>query len=189
MNMQTTAFIETLSSKHKDKFLSFSDLFIGKNYFNENNFNKLLELSTLQNLTASFVLLDTKSEIIGVRVTYVPGKWMNEISMTHLKNINVQNKEIAYFKSLFIHKQHQGKGYGPMLTNKSMQVLKQMGAKAILTHSWLESPNNSSVKYLENMGFQQLGLVKNFWIDFDYTCSGCGLQNCTCTAVEMILML
>ena len=54
---------------------------------------------------------------------------------------------MGYFKSLFIHEDYQGAGLGKTLSHKA-SVLKEMGAHAVLCHSWMESPKNSSQRYL-----------------------------------------
>ncbi len=174
--------ITALHKSDRQSFIHFSDEFIGQNYFNENNFDQQIHLSTLNHLCCSFVLKNIKKQLIGIRITYAPSLWDSFIDFAFLKDTN----GVAYFKSLFVDPKYQKKGLGPMLSRKSIEILKQMGAKKILTHSWKESPNNSSVKYLESAGFKSLGDIKNYWEKFDYLCSGCQIKPCQCTAVEMI---
>ena len=179
--------LEPLNTKHIEPFLEFSDKYIGKNYFNKDNFETQIKLSHLNSLNSSFVILTSDLQFIGLRITYSPGLWQNYINTQFLGQLKIPNHKVGYFKSLFIHPDYQGKNIGPYLSNSSLNVLKEMGCTHVVSHSWLESPNNSSVKYLERYGFKQLGVIKNFWKDVDYLCSGCNLTNCQCTAVEMIL--
>ena len=177
--------LEPLGPKHKKQFLSFTDQFIGNNYFNDDSFEKQIQLSLKNNLNCSFVLINEVNNIIGIRLTYAPGLWTNDIKTKYINN-SIDLNSVAYFKSLFIDPDYQKKGLGPLLSNKSIEVLKKMGATHILSHSWKESPNNSSVRYLEKWGFKPLGEISNFWFDIDYLCAGCNLKNCTCTSVEML---
>ena len=115
--------LETLSFEHQEQFLNFCNQYIGKNYFNANNFKLQLELSEKENLNASYVLLNVSKKIIGVRLTYAPGKWLTKIKTKHLSELNIDPKQIGYFKSLFIHPDHQGKKIGPYLSNQSISCL------------------------------------------------------------------
>ena len=178
--------LNNLSTKHEIKFLKFTDTFIGTNYFNKKNFKKQITLSTFNQLNSSFILLDN-NKIIGIRITYAPGKWANEIPTQFIQNTNINLNKVAYFKSLFIDSKYQKQGLGPFLSQKSIAVIKKMGGTHILSHSWKESPNNSSVRYLEKNGFKNLGEIKNFWKNIDYMCTGCNINPCTCTSVEMLL--
>ena len=93
---------------------------------------------------------------------------------------------MSYFKSLFVSGDYQQQGLGKTLSTKSIELLKQMGAEAILCHSWLESPGNSSQKYLQRMGFTDVTTHEKFWYPVDYHCTRCGPAKCVCTAIEMI---
>ena len=64
-----------------------------------------------------------------------------------------------------------------------------MECQAVVAHSWKESPNNSSMKYLEKLGFLPVGEHPLFWSEVDYDCTRCGKPPCQCTATEMILYL
>ena len=70
-----------------------------------------------------------------------------------------------------------------------MEVIKLMGGKAVLCHSWLESPGNSSQRYLSSIGFESVKEHEKFWYEIDYECTRCGPEKCVCTAMEMIKYL
>jgi len=175
-----------LDISHKESFLNFSDQFIGKNYFNESNFQEQVDLSCKNGLNCSFVLIDNKNIIAGIRLTYAPGQWLNKIKTRYIQEQNLDLNSVAYFKSLFINPNYQKQGLGPKLSNQSIKVLQKMNATHILSHSWKESPNNSSVKYLQKQNFKALGEIKNYWQEVDYLCSGCQLRPCICTSIEML---
>jgi len=171
------------------KVKQFTDQWIGKNYFSEIDLKKVVGLSIKDSYNASF-LASEDNELVGIRLTYAPGFWVNKF----LEGISpdlwkVDQQKVAFFKSLFIKKDYQGKGLGKKLSNESIKVLKQMGAKAIVCHSWLESPNDSSRRYLHKMGFEKIKEYPQFWNDLNYECIRCSPKKCVCTAVEMIKYL
>src|SRR5690606_15188381 len=118
-----------------------------------------------------------------------PGKWNkgkgSKLS-PHLWKVPIDR--VGYFQSLFLHPNVTGQGWGQKLSLAAAQVMKQLKAEAIVCHSWVESPNNSSSRYLLKMGFQPVTRYPHYWIDVDYECTRCG-KPCVCTAEEMILYL
>ena len=167
----------------------FTDKWIGENYFIEKDLENILDLSIKDGLNASFLAIED-NELVGIRLTYAPGSWVNKFPQGISPDLwKVEKNEVAYFKSLFIKEDYQGKGLGKKLSNESIKVLLKMGAKAIVCHSWLESPNDSSRRYLKKMGFEKIKEHPLFWSCLDYECVRCTPKKCACTAVEMIKYL
>lgn len=79
-------------------------------------------------------------------------------------------------------------GWGKRMSLQAIELLKEAGAQAIATHSWKESPQDSSGKYLRSLGFRSVALHPFYWKEVDYICTRCG-KPCLCTAEEMILKL
>lgn len=169
----------------------FTDRVVGTGYY---SLNELIEfqkksIATSQEI-CSFVLVDPDSrEILGLRLAFPPGNW------DHGKGSNLRPDlwptklaETAYFQSLFVSPRLQGKGWGPLLSLKSLELFKKLKAKGVVTHCWKESPNNSSYKYLERLDFNTIIEHPNYWIDVDYVCTRDG-NPCKCTAIEMHLNL
>lgn len=166
----------------------FTDTQIGTGYY------KIDELKQIQKrsidprtgLICSFVLYDEKSDTIkGLRLAYPPGNW------EHGKGNKIRPdlwphpiEKTAYFQSLFLSADVQGEGWGPRLSDYTVQVFKNLGAQGIVTHSWKESPNNSSFRYLQKIGFKTIIEHPLYWIDVDYVCARDG-KPCRCTAIEM----
>lgn len=167
---------------------SFTDRWIGENYYSNEELQESLEFSKKNNLNASLVAVEG-DKIVGVRLTYAPGAWTKKARGITPAGWKVAQNEVAYFKSLFIHEEFQKMGIGRRLSSQSIEILKQMGARAIICHSWLESPGNSSQKYLQKMGFEEVARHEKFWYPIDYQCTRCGPARCVCTAVEMIKYL
>lgn len=181
--------IKTISMKDLDRILSFTDKWIGKNYFTKEELRQTLLMGIKKNINTS-LLAEYGNEIIAVRITLAPGEWIT----SHTYNITphawpVSEDKVAYFKCLFIDERFQGRGLGKILSNKSIEQLKKVGTQAIVCHSWVESPNNSSHKYLEKIGFKKIITHANFWYFKEYECTRCGVGRCECSAEEMVLFL
>lgn len=168
---------------------NFTDQWIGQDYYSLEDLKKVEKLSHKNKHNCSFVAVD-KQRIVAVRLTHAPGVWSEFLSRgltPHLWNCSFN--ELAYFKSLFVSEDYQAQGLGKRLSDESLKVLKLMGAKAVLCHSWIESPGDSSRKYLKKFGFHQVAQHPNFWKPIDYLCTRCAPQRCECTAAEMIYYL
>jgi ribosomal protein S18 acetylase RimI-like enzyme len=166
----------------------FTDLAIGTDYFSEEELTGNLQQSRSQGLVSSFVLED-HGKILGLRLAYPPGLWSKgKGSKLHPELWRTDLQETAYFQSLFLSAEAQGQGWGPKLSAAAIAVLKKLGARAIVTHAWKESPNNSSIRYLTKQGFQSVATHPDYWVDVDYVCVRDG-KPCHCTAEEMILYL
>lgn len=189
--------IRPIHSADQDAVQLFCDREIGKGYFSGEQIALIIEQGTVlhdsegEANNVSFVLEESdKNQIVGVRLTLPPGNWIARFKKPLSPNLwPVPAERVAYFQSLFIAKPYQGKGWGPRLSVASMQVLKKAGAQGIVCHSWLESPNNSSMRYLESLGFKQIAQHKNFWQNTIHHCPLCLTPPCRCTGVEMFSTL
>lgn len=164
------------------EFVRFTDENIGKGYFTPEKAQKIIEHSYKNNIPVSFVMVefkDGRERIAGVRLTYPPGQWLDK---------EQTEPGTAYFQSLFIDPKFQGQGWGVRLSEYSIKALRLLGAKAVMCHSWDESPHNSSRKYLDKLGFKPKRKIEHFWKEIDYECTRCG-NPCLCTATEMVLSL
>lgn len=166
----------------------FTDRWIGANYFSLLDLQDILEKSKKDGLNASF-LAWKQERLIGVRLTFAPSTWVSSAQQICPDLWTVPPESVGYFKSLFIDEEFQNQGLGKRLSKISGETLLKQGAKAIVTHSWLESPNNSSQNYLIKSGFIVVANHKNFWEHIDYQCLRCSPSRCKCTAVEMIKYL
>lgn len=167
---------------------SFADRTIGMNYFSLEELKSSYEKSLSQKIMCSFVLTDGEN-ILGIRLAYPPGTWSKGKGSKLRPDLwKVPLEKVGYFQSLFIDPKVQGGGWGPKLSEASLEGFKKLGAQAVITHAWKESPNNSSVRYLEKFGFKHVATHPEYWIDVDYECIRDG-KPCRCTAEEMIKYL
>ena len=166
-----------------------SDVVFGVDYYILSELQGVLEKSVLGQISASYILLDEEnpSQALGARLTYAPGQWEDFLKKSSSPELwEVEPRKVGYFKSLFLQESLRGQKLGPKMSEFSIQALKTMGAQAIACHSWAESPENSSQRYLKKIGFQKLKEHKLFWSEANYECVRCGSPPCQCAAMEMI---
>jgi ribosomal protein S18 acetylase RimI-like enzyme len=169
----------------------FTDLVVGAGYYSVEELleNQKKSISTTGDI-CSFVLFDENTQaIMGLRLAFPAGNW------NHGKGAKLRTDlwptdlaHTGYFQSLFVSPSLQGQGWGPKLSEKSLQVFKKLNTSGVVAHCWKESPNNSSLKYLLNIGFKPIIEHVDYWIDVDYVCALDG-KPCRCTAIEMHLDL
>ncbi|PIK15183.1 GNAT family N-acetyltransferase [Halobacteriovorax sp. JY17] len=169
-----------------EDILSFTDLWIGKNYFGRDELLEIINLGQKNGINTSLKAVSDSEELAGVRLTLAPGNWVNSMRGLSTDLWKVEASSVGYFKSLFVSENFQKMGIGKSLSTLSIEQLKKVGAKAVICHSWLESPSNSSQRYLISMGFQPVKEYREFWSEIDYHCTKCGPAKCLCTAIEMI---
>ncbi len=169
----------------------FADRNIGADYFTPEKVQTILHASRWRHTMCSFVLENSETATIeGIRLTYPPGQWpeRHPSQPIHAHLWRVPVGQTAYFQSLFISKRYQNCGWGKRLSMASIEMLRQTNARAVVCHSWDESPSNSSRRYLNALGFEAVVSIPNFWQQIDYECPRCG-RGCECTATEMILYI
>lgn len=185
--MQIKPFLPT----HIQAVKKFTDIEVGAGYYSLEELQENQKKSVAAGgAICSFVLIDENTnEVNGLRLAYPPGNW------DHGKGSQLRPdlwptvlSETAYFQSLFVSSALQGQGWGPQLADQSLQVFKKLGAKGVVAHCWKESPNNSSLRYLKNMGFQEIIEHRDYWVNVNYVCTRDGYP-CRCTAIEMFLPL
>lgn len=168
----------------------FTDREIGAGYYTTKELQEIFEKSSKNGTMCSLLLENEFNEIMAVRISYPPNQWkhgkgkaLRSEKWPHLL------EQTAYFQSLFIANELQGQGWGGRLSQESLYVLKEIGAKGVVCHSWKESPNDSSTRYLKKLGFELIEEHPEYWKDVDYNCTRCGKPPCKCTAQEMYLDL
>lgn len=168
-----------------------SDAAFGESYITTAELQRQWPLMNSGGETASFVLVSDKDEILGFRITFLPGTWFGEKEGGKCLSDQwpVPQRVVGYFKTAYVDDSLRGQGWGRKMAEKALSVIKQLGGKAVVTHSWNESPGDSSGKYLRALGFDAVGRIPGFWGEAEYDCVECNNKPCTCTATEMILEL
>lgn len=172
---------------------AFTDMAIGQDYYSSQELLEILERSTADGRVFTLLLVDGAGagveEVCGVRITYPPGRWQKGKGRgLHPEKWGVPLTKVAYFQSLFIAPNRTGQSWGKKLSLASLEMLRAAGALAVVCHSWKESPQDSSGRYLRSLGFEAVATHPLYWKDVDYVCTRCG-KPCLCTAEEMIKRL
>ncbi len=160
----------------------------GDGYLDLPSITEMLKKSYKDNLNSSYVMYDGDT-LVGFRITYAPNNWPLDPWCTP-DLWPIAKEQVAYFKCNTIHPNYQGQGLGGQLLKVSITTLKQMGAKAGLSHIWMQSPGNASYKYFTKAGGTLIKTHPRRWNDDpnlpDYICVICG-KDCYCDASEMML--
>ncbi|HRK07167.1 MAG TPA: GNAT family N-acetyltransferase [Pseudobdellovibrionaceae bacterium] len=189
--------IRALRAEDLEALRRFTDQAIGEGYYSLDEVREVLRRSTLNGEVFTLVLVRPDEatgqleKIVGARLTYPPGQW------NHGKGKGLSPaawphplQRTAYFQSLFLADELRGQGWGGRLSRAAIQLLRQKTSTlGIVTHSWKESPDNSSTRYLQKLGFQKITEYPEYWRDVDYNCTRCLKPPCLCTAQEMYLDL
>lgn len=181
--------IRSIQKNDLEKIQEFTDFEIGQGYYSNSEIKSIFERSLKQGVMCSFLLVEGES-ICGIRFSFPHGNWQHgkgQALATHLWPHPIQ--ETAYFQSLFLSSKFQGDGWGGKLSQESLKALKKIGARGVVCHSWKESPNNSSTRYLQKLGFRHICEHPLYWKDVPYNCTRCHKPPCQCTAIEMYLDL
>ena len=185
-NTQTTDIQQNFIGDFKIASLR-NRMVIGVDYFKDHELEKMYHNSFAAQTNCSFVLMEG-TNLRGVRITYPPGQWtkgkgedLAEEEWPHPKS------STAYFQTIYLDPAVAGKGWGKKLSEKSLAILKGLGVKGVVCHSWKESPYNSSNRYLTALGFVSVAEYPSYWKNC--SCGICTTELCECTAVEMYLNL
>ena len=179
--------IQPLKASDLEPLKTFCDQQVGHGYYSQTDLEKILAQSNSHGQNVSFLLKGPNQEIVGVRLSLAPTTWSDFMKDNCCpEKWGLPSEEVGYFKSLFIDSRLQGQGWGPKLSNLSLEAMTKLGAKGVVCHSWKESPNNTSIRYLEKYGFQKVAEHPKFWASIPYDCTICKKPPCQCTGVEMI---
>lgn len=187
--MKSCFLIRSMAANDLIAIKNFTDRSIGSGYYSLSELEEIFQKSQHQNKVCSLVLCDSAGQIFGVRITYPPGKWdkgKGQGLSPQLWKSSIENT--AYFQSLFVDPSLTRLGWGKKMSIESIKLLRELKTQAIVTHSWKESPHDSSGRYLRAIGFEKIATHPLYWHEVDYTCTRCG-KPCLCTAEEMILYL
>ncbi len=182
--------IRPMQASDCEDVVAFTDREIGAGYYSLDEVQTIFQRSSKNGRMCTLLLENDKEQIKGIRISYPPGRWEQG------KGLGLEPAKwphdftaTAYFQSLFLSGDLQGQGWGGKLSTAAITILKETGAKGIVCHSWKESPNNSSTRYLQKLGFAVVAEHKDYWRDVNYNCTRCLKPPCRCTAVEMYLDL
>lgn len=168
----------------------FTDREIGQNYYSLDELKDIYARSLKDGIMCSLLIENSEGEVKGIRLSYPAGLWESGKGKgLHPEKWPFPRQQTAYFQSLFLSPDLQGQGWGGKVSQEALRLLRQTGAKGVVCHSWKESPNNSSTRYLQKLGFETIAEHPLYWSKLDYNCTRCGKPPCQCTALEMYLRI
>lgn len=170
------------------EIVELANLVAGPGYYDDAGVAEMLERSMVTAETASLVAL-RRHALVGFRFTLPPGRWSRgRGAKLHVERWGAPLERAGYFQSSFVHPNHTGRGIGRRMAIIALDLLADMGAAVVVAHSWVQSPHQSSRRYLEGLDFRPVAECPEYWVDVDYHCPRCG-RPCRCTAVEMVCRL
>lgn len=170
-----------------DKIITLGNIVHGDGYLTPTNIKEWYAKGLKNDINSSFVAYDGE-RLVGFRITYSAQQWTIDQWATPTK-WRVPASEVSYFKCNTVDENYRGYGIGSRLLKDSMQALKQQGAKAGVSHLWIQSPGNSAVKYFTKCGGELVQEHPDKWHEESkngYDCILCGFD-CHCSAAEMII--
>lgn len=159
----------------------------GDGYLNTEQLTAWYQQGIKNNLNASFVVYH-KEKLVGFRITYAVGQWHIDPWCSPQK-WPTQPEKVCYFKCNTVNEHYRGHGIGGKLLEYSINVAKQQGAHAGVSHLWKQSPGNSAVKYFTKCGGTLIKEHPDRWRELShhgYDCPICHFD-CRCEAAEMII--
>ncbi|MEC9073014.1 MAG: GNAT family N-acetyltransferase [Myxococcota bacterium] len=166
-----------------------ADRLVGSSYYTPDLVREYRRRSSAGHDVFSYVAETTDGELVAFRFVLPAGRW----SGGRGKGLSPERwpadlSDTAYFQSCFVDDRCMGKGIGRRLAWQAMDDLKRAGTRAVVAHSWKESPHGSSLRYLTRLGFQPVAEHLEYWKEVDYVCRRCG-EPCLCTAIEVVMDL
>ncbi|MEY3012718.1 MAG: hypothetical protein RIT45_1453 [Pseudomonadota bacterium] len=169
--------------------VALADRVVGPGYWTAAEVRETLERSRKGKRVCSHVVRDADGSLLGFRFALPPGRWEHGRGRGLCPERWPFARETAgYFQSAWVAPEARGRGVGPAMAARALHDLRAAGAAGVVTHSWKESPNDSSQRYLRRLGFEAVAEHVDYWAEVDYVCSRDG-NPCRCTAIEMVLSL
>lgn len=168
--------------------VALADRVVGPGYWDVATVTETLARSTDGDRVCSHVARDdAEGDLLGFRFALPPGRWSEgRGSGLCPDRWPFAQERAAYFQSAWVAPAARGRGVGPAMAARALADLRALGAAGVVTHSWKESPNDSSRRYLQRLGFSAVAEHGDYWAEVDYVCSRDG-KPCRCTAIEMVL--
>lgn len=192
--MDRTYNIRFLREKDFDQVIKLGNSIFGNGYLSQEVMVDILKKSVKDGRNCSFTLSlndgTGKERIIGFRLTYAPGQWIDSYPFDLSKEEwGFDPEKVAYMKSNALDAEFRGLGFGRMLLDQSVSACRKVGAKAAVAHIWMNSPGNSAYNYFKRAGGREVKVYPAYWDNLhseEAPCIHCGTK-CICPAAEMII--
>jgi ribosomal protein S18 acetylase RimI-like enzyme len=194
--MDRTYNIRFLREEDFEGIIKLANKIFGDNYLTHEDMHSILKKSKKGDRNCSFTMTlnegDGIERLIGFRLTYAPGQWIDSYDPKLELNPEMWGfdpEKVAYMKSNALDEEFRGSGFGRMLLDRGIAETKRMGADAAVAHIWMNSPGNSAYNYFTRAGGRLIKTYPSYWTDYhteDMPCIHCGFP-CECPAAEMII--
>lgn len=192
--MDNTYYVNLLKEEDFDKVIELGNRIFGDGYLSQEVMRDVLKKSVKDGINCSFTLSmsegDGVRKLIGFRLTYAPGQWMDSYSFeTRPELWGFGPDKVAYMKSNCLDEKFRGSGLGRMLLDHAIGATRRAGAEAAVAHIWMNSPGNSAYKYFLRAGGKEVVVYPAYWTNLhseEAPCIHCG-SSCICPAAEMII--
>ncbi|OKY25919.1 GNAT family N-acetyltransferase [Thalassotalea sp. PP2-459] len=159
----------------------------GEGYMDQTSALKWFNQGIKNNINSHFVAYD-EDILVGFRITFSPLQWQLDQWCTP-EDWPSEQASVCYFKCNTVDEHYRGYGIGSKLLTLSIDAVKQQGAKAGVSHLWMQSPGNSAVKYFTKCGGVLITKHPDRWNELSkqgYMCPVCN-NDCHCSAAEMLI--
>lgn len=192
--MDRTFNVKFLKEKEFDGIVELGNRIFGDNYLTPEELESIHRKSIKEGRNCSFTLTvnegDGKERLIGFRLTYAPGQWIDSYPYAlSPEGWGFDPDKVAYMKSNALDEEFRGLGLGRMLLDRAIAATKKLGAEAAVAHIWMNSPGNSAYNYFTRAGGREVKVYPAYWENLHgdtVPCIHCGPE-CVCPAAEMIL--
>lgn len=178
---------KTIEEQDFDAVIQLATLVHGEGYINLTHLTAWVNQGIKNAINAGFVAYDDNT-LVGFRLTFSANQWQID-NWCSPKLWAYSPDEVCYFKCNTVDEKYRGFGIGSMLLKLAVDAVKAQGAKAGVSHLWMQSPGNSAVKYFTKCGGKLIQEHPDRWNYLSaqgYICPICD-KDCHCSAAEMII--
>lgn len=178
----------TITLEDYHQVIALGTLVHGKGYIDHHNLSQWVKQGLHNNINTGFVAYDN-DKLVGFRLTFSANNW-NIDQWCSPQLWPIAKEQVCYFKCNTVDEHYRGYGIGSQLLSLSIQAAKQQGARAGVSHLWMQSPGNSAVKYFTKCGGQLIKAHPDKWNALSkdgYICPICH-DDCHCPAAEMMIV-
>ncbi len=186
--MQRAWQIVPLALRYHAAVIALGNQVHGDNYLWPRALVKMARKGHSRGINANLVAL-ADDALIGFRLTYAPGNWQPD-RWCSVTEWGIPVEQLCYFKCNTVAEGWRGSGLGGELLRRSIDAVQRQGARAGITHIWMQSPGNAAYRYFVKAGGTLVKIHPRRWNEAchsdGYVCVRCG-SDCHCDAGEMIL--
>lgn len=173
--------------------IEIGDEVLGRGYITVDEIDECYKEKSRAKGNVNFFVAELDGKIAGFSWAYRPGLFP---SGPFAKGLwPVDESEVAYIATMGVKREFGRRGIGTELLRRLHKRAREQGAKALVSHSWIESPGNASTKLVNKSKFTPLKIHYRLWYKKTWyessedisICRRCILPPCRCSALEVML--